>query len=314
MPILLSVVLAAGISAVLVIPMLRPPSKGKPGPAREAIAFAGPIPLAGEFLTSYYSAGRDAMFPGAAGQEAMTGEEFDRWVDLAPLAGKTLLALPEAGVKPVLKRLRLDQVKGELRLASFAPGAWIEGKAEAGAKGLPLDTAFPEPTVSTLQVVRFRPEAGGNLSTLRLSNSGSERRWVDIQANWDGSFEAHLGPDNRSLKVAGAGPVGRFFIVGLTWEAKKLKGKAVLTVRPEGGGQRKSAEISYVPPASLEPLDQVRIGEKPESESKSTGVLEILDTLVFNRNLRPEHLRAIEDWLYRHHVGGVPLEANGSVP
>ncbi len=309
--VLLAVALSAGLGALIVLPMLRPAAKQRPGIAREAIGFAGTIPLAGDFLTTHHSAGRDAMLPGKRGQEAMTGDAFERWIDLAPIAGGTLLTVPDGAVQPVLKRMRLDSVKGELRFASFGPGAWLEGKAEAGAKGLPLDSAYPEPTLSVIQMVRFRPEPGGSVSTVQLANSSSGQQWVDMRASWDGSFEVFLGPARRPIKVTGAGPAGRFFIVGLTWEAKKLTGKAVLTVRPEGGGQRKTAEIKYVPPGSLEPLDQVRLGEKTGA---SSGVLEVLETLVFNRNLRPEHLRAIEDWLYRHHVGGVPLEANGSVP
>jgi len=283
------------------------PAQPEPRPAFEAVAFAGFSPI-GSPLTTQHSSCRDVMrIPEGetpVPQDAMVGDVVDQWGDYAPVAGQTVLFSPaDPKLKPVVSPLRVTADKGQLRALTFGPGAWLEGKGDTTQKPFPMEMAPDAPGLTIVQLVRCRVEADRTLTTLRLSNQESGKHWATIRARPDGSFEALVGPSSQAISAPG--PVAGFCVVSLTWDPRNGKGTCRLAARPEGGFPRQSKEMK-ASVAELEAADQMQLGDKLDAGGASNGTMDVLETVVFNRELSVKDVTRVEDWLYNFYFSGIP--------
>jgi autotransporter-associated beta strand protein len=279
-------------------PEIRPPF--------EAVAFVGSSPITSSLVTQH-SAGREVFrksaLEGSGPEEAMIGDSVDQWGDYSLVAGQTVLtALDDPKLKPVVSAVRLSPDRGQLRALSFGPGVYLEGRGDPTAKGYPLGSVVDAPGLTAVQLVRCKVEAGKTLDTLQLFHPESGKKWLVLRAYPDGSFEVLVGPEAKSQRVNG--PPDAYVIVSTTWDPRPGKGYYRLAVRPVNGMPRQGKEIKYEF-KDVSPASQIRLGEKLEAGAGSVGTMQVLETVVFNKETSSKDIVRIEDWIQRHYFGDV---------
>jgi hypothetical protein len=265
-------------------------------PSFHAIAFSGASPFP-SFLVTRHSAGRDVLRTSAVGKigDAMLGDPVDRLGDCSELAGMTMLHCPEdPRWRPVVRELRLTPDRGQLRLLAFGPGAFLEGIGDPEQKGFPLESGPEIGGMSVVQLVRCQVAPGKTLDTLELAHPEGGGRGLGFRAHPDGSFEVRLGPEAAPLRVGG--PPGTFVIVSLTWNPKPGHGTCRFAVRPVQGQPRQAREAK-IDGTGAKRLTWMRLGQKLEAGAGSAGTMDLVESLVFQRELSPKEVARIEDWL-----------------
>ncbi len=266
-----------------------------------------PTPNAGS-LALYYTAVDNTMtlkLGQPAPLTARPGEPVFVWKGHGNLGKDSpLLGIPERPeTVPQLNIVKISTTQREHPVITFTGEQSLKGTGPETLTGFPFDTENPIQGVTLFQFLRSRPLKNLSTRSLRLANRKVNTTIVSLSATSTG-YQALVGMKD-AVKLNVKTDPRQFGIISLIWDAKA--GTAELHSRDATG---QTAESGSSPaPTEAPRADTFQIGEvrkksaadPDQSPSSNQFNGDVLETLIFNRPLKPEERVNVENWLYDYY-------------